>query len=340
MLVTNAQRQIAESVPELLGTLPGWSDVSVAESNGDDFRVRATIQGKEIEFSLEVKSGAWRSEYMDKLRSQVGQGGKANVLASAWIPPKLAKSLREMGLSYLDTAGNIYLSFQGIYVFRETIGDPLVDLARKRPLGETFTPTATKVGLQLLFDTSLVTEPLRTVANKSGVSLPSAKEAMDAFKADGFVQDAGKKGKFFVNREEFFLKWVEGYNRRLRPKLELGKYSAASLFIEDLPVLEDGMACWGGDQAASKLAYSILSEECIVYIYGKPAPVLAQNRLRRDPQGNVELLDAAWGHHQESMPKVAPVFVVYADLIHTQDPRCREIAKQIFEQVIKARLNE
>jgi hypothetical protein len=185
-------------------------------------------------------------------------------------------------------------------------------------------------------DPKLVHAALRGIAAATDVSLPSVKLAIDAFKADGYILDAGKRGgKQFVNREQFFEKWVEGYNERLRPKLQLGRFSKGVTEIQ----LEEGNACWGGDQAALAIAQGLRSDESTVYVYGLTKSIIMPNRLRPDPDGDVTLLQAAWKQGVEFEPMVAPVFVVYADLIHSRDPRCREVAQHLMEQKIRGKLN-
>jgi hypothetical protein len=335
---TTSKVQITNAVPEILGNLPGWTNIAVAE-DGHDLRVSAQVGGKPASFRIQMKASASKLDH----QQEDGGGSKHKrlpiVLASSYLRPKVRQSLREAQQNYLDTAGNIYLDLPGLYLFRESNDLPLVDDAPKRRSGETFNPTATRVGLHLLLDADLVNAPFRELAAKTGVSLRSVNLAMDAFKADGHVVGSRKAGWRLVQRESFFQRWVEGFNRRLRPKLELGKYSPTSTQTGDTLEVGEGVACWGGDKGATALGMGIHSMESLVYVYGKPAAVIAKNRLRLDPNGTIELLASAWDQSQESKAMVAPVFVVYADLMHAGDPRCEEIAARLFKDVIQDKLD-
>ena len=63
--------------------------------------------------------------------------------------------------------------------------------------------------------------------------------------------------------------------------------------------------------------------------------LVKQHRLRADPQGTIEILDAFWNFQLEGpQPDLVPPLLVYADLMATLDPRNLEVAKRIREQHI------
>ncbi len=337
-MTSNPSTQVIEALRRVLLDFPGWSKVDLAdrELTEADCWIKAWVRGQVFEFQLDVKSGSWRPEALQRIQNQSFQSIIPIVLASAWISPKLAKSLREMGMNYLDTAGNAFLDFPGLQVFRETNALPLVDPRPKRPAGGAFNASAVRVGLQLLLDPELVQSNLRHIATLAGVSAPSAKFAMDAFKSDGYVLDAGKKGRRLVDREAFFRKWTESYNQRYRPRHSFGRYSSG-LGKLDLKGCE---ACWGGEPAADRLTNNLEPGMQTVYAYTtKIGALIAKNQLRSQPEGDVELVQACWGKHNEGPQGTAPAFVVFADLKNERDPRCDEVAEQIFESLLREKLN-
>ncbi len=334
-MMADSNLELIEALKQVLTELPGWSDVQFEESNDADYRVQAKVRGKRIQFRLEVKSGTWRPEALDRIQNQSLNSNEPIVIATGWIPPKLAKSLREeKGLNYLDTAGNAYLDFPGLQVFRETNGLPAVDPVRKRPPGGAFNASAVRVGLQFLLDPLLVGSNLRAIGALAGVSAPSAKFALDTFKVGGYVIEISKKVRRLVEREAFLRKWAESYNRNYRPKYAMGRYSAGS----EAMVLDGFDACWGGEPAADYLTHNLKPVGKVVYCYSrKIGPLVAKNRLRPDPQGTVELVNACWEIREQEPQGTAPAFVVFADLLDTRDPRCIEVAEQIFETILKKR---
>ena len=62
---------------------------------------------------------------------------------------------------------------------------------------------------------------------------------------------------------------------------------------------------------------------------------MAENRLRPDAEGDIEILDAFWGFDNEQpMAQTVPPLLAYADLIATLDPRNLEVAKLIHDQYL------
>jgi hypothetical protein len=327
--------EIAEAIRGILEGFPGWRGVVLEDDNHADYRVRASVRGDRVEFLLSVNSKNIRHEVIPPAAT----GGKKRslpvVFGQAWFPPKRAQALREQGVHYLDTAGNAFLDLPGLQVFRETLSTPMVDPVRKRPLGGVFNSSAVRVGLQLLLDPLLVESNLRHMAALAGVSAPSAKFALDAFKAEGYVIETGKRGRKFVDREGFLRRWAESYNQRYRPKHAMGRYARGASAIS-LAGLE---ACWGGEPAADRLTHNLEFAEQLIYSHStKIGPLLAKNRLKPDSRGDVELVEACWGVDQQEPQGIAPAFVVYADLLNTRDPRCIEVAEQIFETILRDRL--
>src|ERR1035437_2639719 len=162
-MMADSNLELIEALKQVLTELPGWSDVQFEESNDADYRVQAKVRGKRIQFRLEVKSGTWRPEALDRIQNQ------------------------SLNHNQLDTAGNAYQDFPGLQVFRETNGLPAVDPVRKRPPGGAFNASAVRVGLQFLLDPLLVGSNLRAIGALAGVSAPSAKFALDTFKVGGYV---------------------------------------------------------------------------------------------------------------------------------------------------------
>lgn len=335
------EHEIVEAIRTSLEGFPAWTDLAIVEDEElastherADARIRAKVGGGVVEFLLEVKSGSLQPDALEKFRRRSESLKLPLVLARTWIPANRARTLREQGVNYLDTAGNAFLNLPGLQVFRETNDLPKIDPVRKRP-GEIFNASAVRVGLQLLLDPQLVGSNLRAIAALAGVSAPSAKFALDAFKADGYVIEVGKNGRRLVDREGFLRKWAECYNLRYRPKHALGKYVAGP---EDLR-LDDFEACWGGEPGADRLTNNLQALGKVVYAYStKVGPLVAKNRLRPDSRGGVELVRACWEKRQEEPQGTAPAFVVFADLLETRDPRCIEVAEQIFDTILKPRL--
>ena len=65
------------------------------------------------------------------------------------------------------------------------------------------------------------------------------------------------------------------------------------------------------------------------------AKLIGAGRMRADPTGKVEILDAFWNFDPEKkFPDVVPPILVYADLLATHAGRDAEAARMIYEQRI------
>ena len=54
-----------------------------------------------------------------------------------------------------------------------------------------------------------------------------------------------------------------------------------------------------------------------------------------DAEGNIKVYQKFWNHPLQLENPAAPPLLVYVDLMLTGDPRCQEIAKQIFDKYLK-----
>jgi hypothetical protein len=62
---------------------------------------------------------------------------------------------------------------------------------------------------------------------------------------------------------------------------------------------------------------------------------MVENKLRADPKGEIEDLDAFWNFPvDDTLPETVPPILVCADLLATLDPRNLETARMIYEQSI------
>jgi hypothetical protein len=71
-----------------------------------------------------------------------------------------------------------------------------------------------------------------------------------------------------------------------------------------------------------------------LYAEKVPARLLADQRLRTDVAGDVEIRKRFWAFEQADHPELVPPVLIYADLLATGDARCMEAAKRIYERYL------
>jgi hypothetical protein len=157
----------------------------------------------------------------------------------------------------------------------------------------------------------------------------------------GFLVDMGKRGRRLANRAKLVERWVTAYPEQLRPKLLIGRYRAANPEWWMKVELKKYQACWGGEIAAARLTQYLRPEQVTIYTREKPAELLLTNRLKKDPDGDVEILEAFWQIDKDQVhPDLAPPLLVYADLMATGEPRNVETARKIYEQELAGLVRE
>ncbi len=255
--------------------------------------------------------------------------GKA-MLVTGYVNPSMAERLRRMGIAFADTMGNVYLDHPPVLVY----------LAGKKPLGgpakaqvtRAFQPTGLKVVFALLREPKLAAAPYRDIVEAAGVALGTVGWVMNDLKALGFLADKGKHGRELVEREKLLDRWVTAYPEQLRPKLHQGYYAAAAPQWWQKAVLMQGKEYWSGEVAAAKETRYLKPEKVTVYLRGNAADFQLRHGLRKDTNGNTELLRAFWTEGEPPKDPLAPPVVVYADLLIGGDPRNLEAARLVYER--------
>ena len=143
------------------------------------------------------------------------------------------------------------------------------------------------------------------------------------------VENASTFGKEMILKEAIWKKWASSYGQKLLPKRSLGRFTQvdASKGLK----LKVNEGCVGGMEASTKLGFGLEGSKKRIYLYVNMSDFIPRNKLRSDPEGEVQIYQASWDKSQESKPQCAPVSIVYADLLSMNNPRCDEIADEIFQ---------
>jgi hypothetical protein len=132
--------------------------------------------------------------------------------------------------------------------------------------------------------------------------------------------------------DRLLRQWAEGYIRVLRPKLVLGRYQVPAL--EWWNTIKPGRYGYilGGEAAAGRLTQHLRPGTITVYGAKVEPRFLLDQKLRKDDQGEVEILKRFWRFDEEQ--ELAPIPLIYADLIQKNDARCLETAQMLHDQFI------
>ena len=310
----------------------------LARDRGIDYLLRMEIRGKEIHYYAEIKRNVTIAGQILRQLRKINENQKV-LLVTTYVNPQMAVELKDNGQEFIDTAGNAYIDQPDVYIFVR--GNKPPEIALPTPQKGAFKPTGLKVVYAFLCNAGLENKPYRDIAVQANVALGTVGWAMRELKEQGYILDMGKRGKKIMQRGTLLQRWVEAYPERLKPKHVLGRFQGDQGWWERINLRPD-IALWGGEVAAAKLTNYLKPQ--IITLYTTEQALnnfLLENRLRKDPKGNVEIVRRFWGPGDEFQREdmVHPI-LVYADLIATGNQRNKETARMIYEQYIAGLVRE
>jgi hypothetical protein len=328
---------VARAIDELHASLGIQGELLDATPPGADATVALTINGQRLQYDCQVKKKVDRYTLPFKLASQFGNVRPA-LLVSSPLSPEMANRCRELGLQFIDTAGNAYINDgAGIYIY---VTGRRGEDKLQGPARNTMTPAVLRMMFAFLAQPALLNALYRDISNTAGVSIGAIGKAFETLEIRHLIGTTAS-GKRMIRTPELFLsEWASGYTGRLKPKLRKYRFATDNLdkFI-DIWSPEFRVSAWSGEAAAMKLTGHLKPEECTLYVDmnepGALRDIVKDFRLRADPEGRIEIVEMFWdpADFKNSFPTVPP-HLVYADLMATHDSRNIAVARQIAASVI------
>ena len=297
-----------------------------------DFLLRMVIDGKEMHYYVEVKANITKT---DKLLVMVRKGEFEHpfLLVANYINGQMAEQLKQDGIEFIDTAGNAFINRPPLYIFVK--GNRPPDIGKHIPVKRAFRPAGLRTIYAFLCNPGLENKTYREIAGVTDVALGTVDWTMKELKELGYLLDMGKRGIKLVQKEKLLQRWVTAYPEQLRPKLTLGRFRGEYGWWQQ-EHFDPIKAQWGGEVAAAKLTQYLQPQ--IITIYTTPQQLdqlLIENRLKRDPMGEVEILKRFWKPAEpRTREDVVHPILIYADLLATGNERNIETARIIYEQHI------
>lgn len=283
-------------------------------------------------FAVEAKTRVTRAT------AALAKAGHANlpkdaILIAPYVTPPMADLMKEIGLFFMDEAGNAYINKPPLYVFIKGNKPPqeLAAGAARRLLKT----GGLKVVFTLLNNPDMIHRPYREIAHATGVALGTIGWIFRDLKEMGFLLDLGKRNRKLIELRTLQKKWVEAYPDQLRPKLAIERFTTdIPYWWENVEILDYG-ACWGGEVAAAKLTKRLKPAKVMIYAQEPPGRLIIEKKLRKTTNGEIEILKPFWKfEHQFTHQGITPPLLVYADLMATGDVRNIEIAGIIYEKYL------
>lgn len=325
--------ELLDDVIERLSDAGLRPDLETAPDDTADMMIRLRVADRDLRIPFEVKR-AVSATSASAVRAQLARHGRPGaLLVTDQVSTPAAERLRGLGVQFADTAGNMYLSAPGVLIWvtgrRREGSHP-----GPRPPGRAFRASGLKIGLCLLAEPSLVDEPYRTIAAAADVAVGSVQAVVKDLENLGYVA-VRKQRRRLVDRARLLTTWAEFYAEMLRPKLAIGRFrSQDPAWWREADAARYGVQ-WGGETAGALLTGHLRPETTTVYTDTLPKRLLLDERLGRDPDGNVEVRRRFWRRDLPApRPDVVPAPLVYADLLAVGDARTAETAEMVREQFL------
>ncbi len=301
-----------------------------------DAVLRLKDKGIDKRYVVEIKKWLTK-ETLGVAVQQLNRFPEKGIVVAPYINPNMADRLKDMEILFLDMAGNAYFNEPPIFIFIK--GNRPNETQHKKQVTRAFQTTGLKVLFALICNPELIDAPYREIAKDANVALGNIGWILNDLTEKGYVVDLGEKGRRLVERKKLINRWVEAYPEQLKPKLFIGRYKPAveNWWLDaktNIPMNNKKFEVfWGGEPAAARLTNYLKPELYTAYIKGNPNWFVLENKLKKDPQGTVELLKVFWDFEIKGVqPNLAPPLLVYADLLATSDARNIEAANIIYEK--------
>src|SRR4030066_1492156 len=297
-----------------------------------DRLLRMMIQGKKVRYYAEIKTTFTKTHkglllmHREKLNYPL-------LLVTKYVNAQMAEQLRQDGIEFIDTAGNAFINQPPIYIFIK--GNRHPDILKQPPLKRAFKSAGLRMIYAFLCNPGFENKTYREIATARDVALGTVGWIMKELKDMGFLLDMGKRGQRLIQKQNLLQRWVTTYPEQLRPKQIIGRYRGEYGWGEQKR-LDPLIAQWGGEVAAERLTHYLKPEIITIYTTTQQLnQLLIENRLRKDPTGDVEILERFWKPVEiwQYEDLVHPI-LIYADLLATGNQRNMETAKMIYEQHI------
>lgn len=313
------------------------ADRELIETRITDRVVDATIkiEGPRgvIEYLVEIKPTLAETMMGQLIHQFKGVPGKWLVVTQ-YVPMQLAKKMKDLGMQFIDTAGNAYIDDPPLKIFMcgNRPAKKLTYQMNERYIGM----GGIRILFTLLCRPDLENATYREIAEAAGTALGTVAGVMKDLDRNGFLIELGAGRKRLIRKKELAEKWTRMYAEKFRNRKLIGRFTAfRPNFWEDIQ-LGNLDALWGGEVAANKLTHYLKPAIFTLYTHKPIEKLLLNLKLRKDENGPVELREKFWGFTTlEPVGNIVPPFLVYADLLATADPRNIETANMVYDQYLK-----
>lgn len=313
-------------------TLP--DDVVIHKENGAYGNFDALVQIMNVDFLCKIKgniTAANINTIVNHLQKYMAIENRPVLLVAKYINPNMFDKLVGLGLNILDCAGNCHIRYMNgnIPVFH------LINKGEKNVFANekaypVFQDAGIKVIFYLLQDKNNINKAYREIQENTGVALGTVKNVIDELVTRNFIL-VTDKGRILKNRKALLDLWVENYNQVLKPKLLIGRMAFRTNEQRNkwkTMELPEGMY-WGGESAANMIDNYLEPGAFDIYTDVPTAYLMKTGFVKQDTNGEIKVYQKFWQWETEN--HLAPLILIYADLMGSNNSRCLEAANRLME---------
>ena len=309
-------------------------NVVIHKEDGAYGNFDALVKIMNVDFLCEIKGNITATNIntiVNRLQKYMATEKRPVLLVAKYINPNMFDKLVELGLNILDCAGNCYIRYMNgnIPVFHLTNKGEKNVFANEKAY-PIFQYAGIKVIFYLLQDKNNVNKAYREIQENTGVALGTVKNVIDELVARNFIL-VTDKGRILKNRKALLDLWIESYNQVLKPKLLMGRlaFRTNEQRIKWLAMeLPEGMY-WGGESAANIIDNYLEPEAFDIYTDVPTAYLMKTGFVKQDVNGEIKVYQKFWKWETED--HLAPLILVYADLMGSGNSRCLEAANRLIK---------
>lgn len=209
--------------------------------------------------------------------------------------------MRERNIAYLDTAGNIFLAMDEIYLW---IDGRTVPAETKPPVtNRAFTKTGLKVVFHILLHKDAINQPYREIAAATGVALGNINNLLEGLRDAGFILKMDKRKMTLINKKELLARWIAGYQETLKPALHTGDFFLKPHEQPDnwkKHPIDVPDTVWGGEPAAEALTKYLKPARLTIYTT-QPKNTLASHLKLIPGKGPVAMYQKFWKDEEPTL---------------------------------------
>jgi hypothetical protein len=294
-------------------------------------------------FSVQQK----RSYFDSSLLHAVIAQAKANLsqhrhplfLFARYLPTPSAERLIESGINFIDQTGNIHVNLGKEYE-RTIIG-------KKERAAKAQTHRLTPATVQILFsfaaDNNAPNWSVRHLAEVAGLSKSNVAKLRQQLIDKGTLRQTDKRVEL-PGIKELEDELLQGYELALRPKLYIGRFRGPDNDLDTIltkarEAFAELSVHWSmtGGPAANALQHFYRGPELPLFVEPFSDSLRRRLRLLPDKTGPLIFLrpfgKLPFWQEAEGFP-VAHPWLIYAELMNSDDPRAHEAAQEIKDQYL------